>query len=195
MGIRFRRIVPPRSPASGSGHTSPLSATGKVASLITYQIAATNNPTSFSATNLPQGLVLNSSTGIISGTPSATGTFISTISAVNLGGTGSATFTIVILPLIPVITSANSATGVAGTAFSYQITASNNPTGFGATGLPAGLTVDPVAGLISGTLEASGTFVITLNATNSGGTGTVTLRLPITANLALVVGSYDGLGS
>ena len=41
----------------------------------------------------------------------------------------------------PVITSATTASGTVGTAFSYQITATNTPTSYGATGLPAGLSV------------------------------------------------------
>ncbi|HAZ07854.1 MAG TPA: hypothetical protein DCZ01_04860, partial [Elusimicrobia bacterium] len=41
----------------------------------------------------------------------------------------------------PVITSALSSTGTAGTAFSYQITAVNSPTNFNAAGLPTGLSV------------------------------------------------------
>src|ERR1700675_4054990 len=37
----------------------------------------------------------------------------------------------------PVITSSGTASGTVGTAFSYQITATDSPTRFGATGLPA----------------------------------------------------------
>ena len=43
-----------------------------------------------------------------------------------------------------------------GTAFSYQITASNSPTSFSAAGLPDGLSVN-TAGLISGTPTAAAT--------------------------------------
>ena len=41
---------------------------------------------------------------------------------------------------VPVITSASSATGTTGKAFSYQITATNSPTSYGVQGLPGGLT-------------------------------------------------------
>ncbi len=80
----------------------------------------------------------------------------------------------------PVITSLTTATGIVGTAFSYQITASGSPTSFGATGLPAGLTVNTSTGLISGTPTANGPSTITLSATNSGGTGTASLTLTVT---------------
>src|SRR4029077_5912510 len=56
---------------------------------------------------------------------------------------------ITVLPQPPVITSSATATGMVGTAFSYQITATNNPTSFNATGVPAGLAVDDGAGLVS----------------------------------------------
>ena len=40
---------------------------------------------------------------------------------------------------VPVISSATTAAATVGTAFSYQITASNTPTSYAATGLPGGL--------------------------------------------------------
>jgi autotransporter-associated beta strand protein len=55
----------------------------------TYTITGTNTPTSFSATGLPAGLSLTTSTGDITGTPTAApGNYDVTISATNDGGTG-----------------------------------------------------------------------------------------------------------
>jgi hypothetical protein len=54
-----------------------------VGSPFSYQITADNNPTTFDATGLPQGLTVNNTTGLISGTPTALGTFPVTISATN----------------------------------------------------------------------------------------------------------------
>src|SRR5207245_689057 len=83
-------------------------------------------------------------------------------------------------PRAPVITSATGATGTVGQAFSYQITATNSPTSYNATGLPAGLSVNTNTGLISGTpTAAAGTSSVTLSAANLGGTGTATLTLTI----------------
>jgi Putative Ig domain len=80
----------------------------------------------------------------------------------------------------PVITSATTASGTVGTAFSYQITATNSPTSYGASGLPSGLSVNGTTGRISGTPTASSASTVTLTATNSGGTGTAPLTLTIT---------------
>jgi chitodextrinase len=83
----------------------------------------------------------------------------------------------------PSITSAASATGTAGHAFSYQITATNTPTSYGATGLPAGISVNTATGLISGTPTAAGTSPVTLSASNSGGTGTAPLTITISPSI------------
>src|SRR5205807_3210378 len=92
-------------------------------------------------------------------------------------------------PLLPppVINSAASATGTVGTAFSYQIAATNSPTSYNATGLPAGLSVNTGTGLISGTPTAEGTSSVTLSAANTGGTGTATLNLTINAGVSAPV--------
>src|SRR5262245_53585795 len=79
----------------------------------------------------------------------------------------------------PAITSASTAIAIVGSPFSYQIAATNNPTAFNATGLPAGLSVNTTSGLISGTPTAAGTFSITLSATNVIGTGSATLTLTV----------------
>ncbi|HJU17552.1 MAG TPA: DUF4082 domain-containing protein [Stellaceae bacterium] len=82
-------------------------------------------------------------------------------------------------PVPPAITSPSAASGSVGAAFSYQITATNNPTSFNATGLPGGLSVNTTTGLISGTPTAAGNFNVTISATNSAGTGSATLALSI----------------
>lgn len=88
----------PRNSASGPAVvpviTSAVAAGGTVGSSFYYQIGASNAPTSYAAGGLPSGLVVNTSTGVISGIPSAAGTSTCTISASNTAGTGSAALTI-----------------------------------------------------------------------------------------------------
>jgi hypothetical protein len=82
----------------------------------------------------------------------------------------------------PVISSAGTASGTVGSAFSYTITASNNPASFGASGLPTGLSVNTANGVISGTPTASGTFNATVTATNAGGTGSKPVTFSINSS-------------
>ena len=159
--------------------TSTGTATGTTGVAFSYQIAATNSPTSFNATGLPTGLTINTGTGLISGTPSVVGVSTVSLSATNAGGTGTKTLILTINPPAPVITSTNTIVGITGTAFTYQITATNSPTSFNATGLPAGLSINTGTGLISGTPTAAGTSSVSLSATNSGGSGTQTLALTV----------------
>ncbi len=162
--------------------TSGSSAAGNVGGAFSYQITASNSPTSYNAAGLPAGLSVNTSTGVISGAPTTTGTSGVTISASNAVGTGSATLTIAVSPqLPPVITSASSATGYIVGAFSYQITASNSPTGYNAAGLPGGLSVSTSTGLISGTPTATGTSGVTISASNVAGTGSAALTIEVSA--------------
>lgn len=81
----------------------------------------------------------------------------------------------------PTITSPLTASSGLNEAFSYQITATDNPppTSYGATPLPVGLSIDTSTGLISGTPTEGGIFYITISATNGGGTTTATLVLNV----------------
>jgi Putative Ig domain len=79
----------------------------------------------------------------------------------------------------PKITSPTTDSATVGTAYSYQITADQVIVTWGASPLPAGLSVSTTTGLISGTPTTAGTYDITLSATNGNGTGTQNLRLTI----------------
>jgi hypothetical protein len=175
--------------------TSTTSVTGTDGVGLQYQINATNNPTSFSATGLPPGLQYNTTTGQVNGVPSASGTFAGTISAINAGGTGSSVFTVTVLPPLPTITSAVVATGSNGVPFSYQIVAINGPKTYGASGLPTGLSVNTTTGLISGSPSGTGLVKATISAANDSGTSYKTLAVELAVNASQTAGAYDGLAS
>jgi PKD repeat protein len=145
-----------------------------------YTIAATNNPTSFNALGLPPGLVVNTSTGNISGVPTTAGTYAVSIAAANYGGRDAKTLSITVAAAPPpVITSTLTAAAETGKAFSYTITATNSPASFNALGLPAGLTVNTTTGVISGTPSVIGTFNVELAAANYSATDRKILVLTV----------------
>jgi hypothetical protein len=69
--------------------TSALAATGTEEVAFNYQIKASNVPTGFGAANLPIGVSVNPSNGVISGTPVYAGRYNIPLSASNVWGVGS----------------------------------------------------------------------------------------------------------
>ncbi|MGW2490999.1 M4 family metallopeptidase, partial [Streptomyces sp. NPDC001606] len=84
-------------PSSGVTVTNPGNQSSTVGTAVSLQIRASSTNSgalSYSASGLPAGLSINSSTGLISGTPSTAGTYQVTVTAKDsTGATGTATFT------------------------------------------------------------------------------------------------------
>jgi len=171
--------------------TSPATATATQDQLFVYQITATNNPTSFGATPLPAGLTFHSDTGILGGAPTDPGVTQIQLTASNSFGTGTATLTLTVQPAPPgpVIASGTSITARTGVPFSFEVftTGGSATARLSATGLPPGLSVDPVTGIISGIPTTDGSFGVTLTVTDGGVTNTFTLELTFTSDPAIPV--------
>jgi hypothetical protein len=154
---------------------------GRVGEPFAYQITATNNPTSYDAFPLPDGLSIDSERGIISGIPTShDGNFVLTFTATNGSGSDSRIVSYLIadpppLPEFESIVSSTCVTGRAGQPFTFQVLTNNaSPDArLAATGLPyeAQMTIDPGTGLISGivppTLDGSSrTFGVGIKLTD-----------------------------
>lgn len=163
--------------------TSPYTATATAFEAFSYQITATNTPTSFAATGLPNGLSLNPATGLITGTPLATGVYQTILTASNVDGDGTATLALSVSanPNAPAPAIAGSlvATGRLRAALEYQVQASNSPTAWLSSSLPPGLEINNTTGLISGTPTLAGTFDVPVTVQNAVGSDTKSLALTI----------------
>ncbi len=180
---------------AGLSYTQTITASGAVA------------PYSFTVTAgaLPNGLTLSAG-GALSGTTTASGTFNFTVTATDqFGQTGSRAYTVVVAVPTLTLTPATLPAGTAGTAYSQVLTLSGGIAPYTVTqtgALPAGLTFNAATRTFSGTPTQSGTFNISVTATDStGGTAatitnnyTLTIAAPtLTLTPATVPGGTAGV--
>lgn len=160
--------------------TSALQAFGRQGANFSYKINAIRTPIAFAAAQLPLGLAINPTNGIISGVPLEDGVFYPIITAINQCTSHSEILTLTFNSGAPVITSATVLTGNENTNLTYQITATGAPDSFGAQNLPDGLFLNPVTGLISGAPVFAGTHQAWISASNGWGVGTSPLTIIVT---------------
>ncbi|MEZ5367387.1 MAG: putative Ig domain-containing protein, partial [Bryobacterales bacterium] len=120
---------------------------------------------------IPAGLSLNPSTGVISGVPSFAGLSSFTVQ-VDCCGSGSAqqALTILVNPA-PSITTSSLAQGVVGASYSQTLAATGGTAPYtwsvSSGALPAGLSLNPATGEISGTPTTAGTASFTIGLSDA----------------------------
>ena len=124
--------------------------------------------------NLPPGIQLGTSTGVLSGTPATAGSYGFTVQVMDsTSATATAPLTLVVDPQPLTILTTSLPGGSVANAYSQTVTSS------GGTGaitwsvskgtLPGGLSLSPTSGTISGTPSAAGSFTFTIEAADSTG--------------------------
>lgn len=171
-------IVYPSVTVNDPGSQSTVAGTGVDLAMTasTSNFSSPSESYTWAATGLPAGVTISSSTGEITGAPSTVGTYSVSVSATgsSSGAVGTTTFTWVVDPSPHVVTiSAASQSGRVGVGMGTQVAAStsNLPGGesytWTAVGLPAGVSISPSTGRISGTPLTQGFYTSTVTATGT----------------------------
>jgi uncharacterized repeat protein (TIGR01451 family) len=137
---------------------------------------------------LPAGLSLNTTTGVISGTPTAVTPLTNyTITASNAGGSNSTIMTLQVIDVVPTIEYLPNDLSMTNNTASGDLPLSPTSTGAGtivswsvSPSLPSGLALDASTGEITGTpTELLVRTMFTVTGTNSGGSATAYINITI----------------
>jgi hypothetical protein len=188
---------PPATPTISVSPTTLPSAVVGGAYSQTITASGGTGPYTFAVTagSLPVGLSL-SSAGVLSGTPTAAGTFNFTVTATDSGGfTGSRAYSLTVGAPTITVSPATLPNATAGSVYSQTITASGGtgPYAFAVTAgsVPAGLSLSS-GGVLSGTPTDGGSFAFTVSATDSSTPGPFTASQSYTLDVALPVLTLAG---
>lgn len=151
---------------------------GAVGQQYSFTFAANGFPLpkyAISSGSLPAGLILDATTGVVSGSPATSGLATFTVTARSVSPLYASSKTVkYTLPIVgpAEITSEAPAPAIVGTPYSFTVTASGYPTPEFAVidgVLPAGLALNPTTGVISGTPTARIAAPVSITAFNGLG--------------------------
>jgi hypothetical protein len=136
---------------------------------------------------LPHGITLSSG-GLLSGTPTATGDFTFKIQVTDGNRKDEETYALSVVEPLRITTKPAAPAAEVGLPFQLALTATGGraPYTWSAAGLPAGFTLDPATGVISGLPSVASSAVVKVTVTDALGlTTTVNFRFPVAAKLAI----------
>ncbi|MEU4157530.1 putative Ig domain-containing protein [Actinoplanes sp. NPDC026670] len=156
-------------PVISTSNTSASTIRGGVAYTKTFAVTGGSPTLVWSATGLPPGLTMASDTGIVSGTPTAVGSWTSTVTVTDgyeQAASKTFTFTAASLSL-----SVAAQTFTMGTATTVTIAAAGGiqPYVYTGTNLPTGLTMDSSTGVVTGTPSKAGSWTVVIKVTDAAG--------------------------
>src|ERR1051325_5922406 len=168
-------LMPLSINAAAIGITTNSLATGVIGTPYSQTLTANGGMApytwSVSAGTLPPGLTL-ATTGIVSGTPTSTGTTTFTVTVTDKkSDTASKPLSITVNPPLAITTTSPLAAGIVGTAYSQTLTATGGSGVYtwsvSKGSLPPGLTLAGATGVISGTPTATGTASFTVTVADT----------------------------
>ncbi len=176
------------SPTLGFTPSAGTLTSGTVGVAYSQSVAVTGgtSPYTYSATGLPTGLAISSSSGTISGTPTVSGTFSTTVTATDGNHvTGAVAYTLYVAPLAPV--ASNVSVSVSENSTNNSITV--NAAGGAATSVAIVSTARHGLASVSGTSITytpntgyTGSDSFTYSATNASGTSSATVNIRVSGN-------------
>jgi uncharacterized protein (TIGR03437 family) len=181
-------VDPPAPPLNVSCGTS----TPVIGQTYSVQCTATggNSPYNYSAAGLPNGVTINSTTGLVNGQPTVLGPFSAIVRIVDSSAPGTRTTSTILSGIVvppPLIISCPPVGNpVQGRLYNLQCLGSGGapPLTWSAAGLPNGLAINPTSGLISGTPTVLGVFSATVTLTDSGTPTAQTQSVTLNGNVS-----------
>jgi len=190
-GLSIEGLIPP---LTSSSITLP---SGEVGAPYTHTFTATGGTPPYtwsgSAGSLPAGFALGATTGTLTGTPTAAGTFTCTIKVVDSrNGKSTAAISLTIVAA-PTLAFAAPPAGEVGAAYSYTLSPAGGAApctwSVSAGSLPAGVTLNAATGALSGTPTTAGLASCTVQVADAQGrTSAQAVGLLVAATLALTFG-------
>jgi PA14 domain-containing protein/putative Ig domain-containing protein len=161
--------------AAGVALRNPGAQADEVGRVVFLQLFAIGPVVSYDATGLPDGLTLNPASGIINGTVrSKAGAHVVTVRAIDPGNNVSSVQFIwrIGANRAPTLTNPGNQTSVEATAITLAVAATDPDGGtltYSASGLPTGLSINPLTGFISGTVAYGAKTMNTVTVSVSDG--------------------------